>query len=63
MKRRQKKKTKKKTQQRFIVEDLTKSAKKMTSTLKGITLKGSAEIVAEFFCEYSDLFVLSAARF
>lgn len=24
----------------------------MTSTLKGITLKGSAELVAEFFCKY-----------
>jgi len=25
----------------------------MSKTLKGITLKGSAELVAEFFCKYS----------
>lgn len=30
----------------------------MTSTLKGITLKGSAELVAEFFCKYFTDFAL-----
>lgn len=32
--------------------EFNQSCLKMTSTLKGITLKGSAELVAEFFCEY-----------
>lgn len=38
---------------RLVVGDRTERVRteKMTSTLKGITLKGSAELVAEFFCE------------
>lgn len=35
----------------------------MTSTLKGITLKGSAELVAEFFCKYSYLVVFFSSPF
>lgn len=38
----------------FVIVDVNLTI--MTSTLKGITLKGSAELVADFFCKRSFFF-------